>query len=81
MPDLELKPGEYTERKPKGWRWRLQTGHTESPWPALIQFVVASGFVVYFLTNLPAGTSFWVVAGTALFAFFAGAMLMLWTRR
>lgn len=23
MPDFDLEPGEYTERKPKGWRWKL----------------------------------------------------------
>lgn len=29
MPELDLDPGSYRERKPKGWRWRLPWSHPE----------------------------------------------------
>jgi hypothetical protein len=29
MPDIDLPPGDYRERKPAGWRWRLPWSHPE----------------------------------------------------
>ena len=29
VPDLDLPPGDYRERKPKGWRWKLPWSHDD----------------------------------------------------
>lgn len=80
MPDLDLDPGSYTERKPKGWRWRLPWSHPEDTKLPMVMFFVAVGFLVYFFANLPEGTAFGVCIGIAVFAAGAGGMLVLWLR-
>lgn len=80
MPDLDLDPGSYTERKPKGWRWRLPWAHPEDSKLHLVLFLLALGFLAYFFLNLPSGTSLGVCVGIAVFAAAAGAQLMLWLR-
>jgi len=80
MPELDLDPGSYRERKPKGWRWRLPWSHPEDTKLPMVMFFVAVGFLIYFFVNLPAGTSFGVCAGIATFAAGAGGMLVLWLR-
>jgi len=41
VPDFDLDPGGYTERKPKGWRWKLPFDHDDD---AKVPFVVAVVF-------------------------------------
>lgn len=80
MPDMDLPPGDYRERKPKGWRWRLPWSHPEDTKLPMVGFFVAAAFLAYFFINLPAGTDSGVVAGVTTFAAVAGAMLVLWLR-
>lgn len=81
MPHIDLEPGDYDERKPKGWRWRLPWSHPQDTKLPMVMFFIALGFVVYFFANLPTGTSFGVSAGIAVFAFGAGAQFILWLGR
>lgn len=80
MPNLDLDPGEYTERKPRGWRWKLPWSHPEDTKLPMVGFFVAVAFLTYFFINLPSGTDGGVVAGVTTFAAVAGAMLILWLR-
>lgn len=77
MPDLDLEPGAYRERKPKGWRWRLAWSHPEDNKLPLVMFFGALAGLGYFLINLPSGTSFGVCVGIATAAFCAGNLLQL----
>lgn len=81
MPNLELGPGDYTERKPKGWRWRLPWSHPQDTKLPMVLFFVCAGFVGYFFLNLPTGTSWEVSVGIATFAALAGGQFMLWLGR
>lgn len=50
MPDLDLDPGEYHERKPKGWRWKLPWSHPEdNKLPAVTLVAVLGGLVLLYL--------------------------------
>lgn len=80
MPQLDLEPGDYRERKPKGWRWRLPWAHPEDSKLHLMLFLICVGFLVYFFTHLPPATPLGVCIGIAVFAAGAGAQLMLWLR-
>jgi len=80
MPDLDLPPGDYRERKPRGWRWKLPWSHPEDTKLPMVGFFVAAAFVAYFVVNRSAGVPFGEVAGAATFAFFAGGCLVLWLR-
>lgn len=77
MPDLDLDPGEYIERKPKGWRWRLPWSSPEGARLPAAMLIVAGGFSWYFFANMGSNPSPWVVAAGAMFSACAGMMLML----
>ena len=47
MPDLEIDPGDYRERKPKGWRWRLPWSHPVSARTPFVGMLLMLGFVAY----------------------------------
>lgn len=81
MPDFDLEPGDYRDRKPKGWRWRLPWSHAGDTKLPMVMFFLCAGFVAYFMLNLPAGTNFWIVAGSSGMAFAAGCQFMLWLGR
>lgn len=81
MPNIDLEPGEYTDRKPKGWRWRLPWSHPQDTKLPMVLFFVCAGFVAFFFINLPPGTSWEVSAGIAVFAAAAGGQFMLWLGR
>lgn len=61
MKQVDLGPGEYTERKPKGWRWRLPWSHPED---AKLQFIgmlaglVGLGYVFINRDDLSSGLLF-----------------------
>lgn len=75
MPELDLDPGDYRERKPKGWRWRLPWSHPQDTKLPLVMFLACAAFVGYFFINMPADMRT-IAGGTTLFAFFAGACFM-----
>ena len=77
MPEIDLEPGEYTERKPKGWRWRLPLHHPVAARTPLAMMLALFGFLAYFVVNLPTGYELGVVAGVIVCAFIAGAMFIL----
>ena len=80
MPALDLPPGDYRERKPKGWRWKLPWSHDDDvKLPMVMFFVVAAILVATFIyrDELTSGTLFGV---SAMFAFAGGIMFMLWQR-
>lgn len=81
MPDLDLDPGDYAERKPKGWRSRLPWSHPQDTKLPMVLFFVCVGFLAYFFFNLPAGTDFGVSIGIAVAALGAGGQFMLWMGR
>lgn len=41
MPQIDLDPGSYRERKPKGWRWRLPLSHPEDAKMQALYMVIA----------------------------------------
>jgi len=80
VPELDLPPGDYRERKPKGWRWKLPWSHDDDvKLPMVMFFVVAAILVATFIyrDELTSGTLFGV---SAMFAFAGGIMFMLWKR-
>lgn len=77
MPDLDLEPNEYQERKPKGWRWKLPWSHPVSAKTPFVGMLVALAFVAYGVSFAPAGHDIRILGGIAMFAFFAGAMFIL----
>ncbi len=80
MPDLDLEPGGYRERKPRGWRWKLPWGHPEDSKLHLVVFLVMVGFGVYFFLNRHSMSVEHVFGSGALFGALAGANLMLLLR-
>lgn len=81
MRNIDLEPGDYTERKPKGWRWRLPWSHPQDTKLPMVLFFICAGFVVFFFLNLPDGDSWKVAVGIATFAALAGGQFMLWLGR
>jgi hypothetical protein len=79
MQKIDLEPGDYTERKPKGWRWRLPWHHPEDTKLPMVGFFVMAAFGVYFFLNVPA-VAFNLSIGLVTVAFFAGACMVLWLR-
>lgn len=72
MPEIDLEPGNYRERKPKGWRWRLPIAHPEdAKMQALYMVIALAGLGLLFLyrneisseTLVPASAICGVVAG------------------
>ena len=47
MPDIDLLPGDYRERKPKGWRWKLPWSHAEDTKLPMVGFFVCLGWLVW----------------------------------
>lgn len=80
MKQIDLEPGEYQERKPKGWRWRLPWGHPDDNKLPLVMFFVAAGFLVWFFLGrdqMPSDIMFGVAA---VFGIGAGGMFQLFMR-
>lgn len=80
MPDIEIDPGDYRERKPKGWRWRLPWSHPDDTKLPMVMFFVAAAFLVGIFLNLEGMSQFAVFIGTLVFGAGAGGMFMLWFR-
>lgn len=77
MKQVDLGPGEYEERKPKGWRWRVPWSHPDDAKMQALYMVLALcilGFIFINRDELSSGILFGV---TALFAAVAGIMFAL----
>lgn len=77
VPELDLDPGEYRERKPKGWRWRLPWSHPEDSKLHLAMFFVGVAFGAFFFINRDQMSSAHVFGAGALWSGLAVAQLML----
>lgn len=80
MPELDLDPGAYRERKPKGWRWRLPWSHPEDIKLPMVMFFLLAGALGYLLYKTTGADQVWLILGTTAFALPAGVMLALWLR-
>lgn len=80
MPELDLPPGDYRERKPKGWRWKLPWSHAEDTKLPMVGFFVCLGFIVMFYLRRDEASVDMVMLGSGIFAFFAGGCMVLWLR-
>jgi hypothetical protein len=80
LPELDLPPGDYRERKPKGWRWRLPWSHPEDTKLPMVGFFVCVGFIAMFYIRRSEASVDMAMLGTGLFAFFAGGCMVLWLR-
>lgn len=80
MPDIDLEPGDYTERKPKGWRWKLPWSHEDDVKLPLVMFCVAAVALVAVFVTRNDGSRETLFGVTALFSFVGGIMFMLWQR-
>lgn len=74
---MDLDPGDYRERKPRGWRWRLPWSHPDDAkmqFGMLLACAGALGFIYWNREQLSSGLLFGVAAS---FAFVAGIMFAL----
>lgn len=77
MPDLDLDPGSYTERKPKGWRWQLPWGHPEDSKLHMTLSVICAGFLVFFyFQHTTLSTDVALLGGAVLGALVAGNLVL-----
>jgi len=77
MPQIDLEPGSYHERKPPGWRWRLPWSHPEDTKLPLVMLCVMLAGLAYIFFNRDALSSGILFGGTAVAAAIAGGMLLL----
>lgn len=77
---IDLDPGDYHERKPKGWRWRLPWSHPEDTKLPMVGFFVAAGWLGWAFFQRQSLSAEWLFAGAALWGFIAGGCLVLWLR-
>jgi len=79
-PQIDFEPGDYRERKPKGWRWRLPWSHADDvKLPMVMFFICASALVAVFVYRDGVSPTS-LFSGTLAFGFSAGNMLQLWLR-
>lgn len=80
MPNLDLDPGEYTERKPRGWRWKLPWSHAEDTKLPMVGFFVCLGWLVWVFTQRDTLDPVWLFGGATLWAWGLGGCMVLWLR-
>jgi len=80
MPDIDLEPGDYTERKPKGWRWKLPWSHADDTKLPMVMFFIALGGMAYFFAHRTELGPDMAFGAAALCGLGAGGMLVLWLR-
>lgn len=56
-------------------------GNPKDRWLPFLLFCGCLGFVVYIFVSRDQADAGLLIAGAAMFAFFAGALFMMWTRR
>lgn len=77
---MDLPPGDYRERKPKGWRWKLPWGHPEDAKLPMVMFWLLVAAFYFLLLSKADEQQMWLMIGAAAFALPAGAMMVLWLR-
>lgn len=75
--NLDLEPGEYRERKPKGWRWKLPWSHPDDAKMQALYMVLAMGGLIYIFINRDEVSSGILFGITAVAAAVAGIMFAL----
>ena len=81
MPDIDLEPGDYQERKPKGWRWRLPWRHPQDTKTPMVLFFVCLGGLGWLFSVRHEVTTETLFMGVALAGFCAGGQFILWLGR
>ena len=77
MPEIDLEPREYRERKPKGWRWKLPLSHPEdAKMQALYMMLALIGLGLLFVNRDELSTET-LFGAAALCGVAAGIMLAL----
>lgn len=81
MPDLDLDPGDYRERKPKGWRRKLPWSHPQDTKLPMVLFFVCLAALgwVFSVRNEVSPEALFMGAGVA--GLLAGAQFILWLGR
>lgn len=74
---MDLDPGDYRERKPKGWRWRLPWSHPDDAKMQFGMLLASAGALGFIYWNRDALTSGTLFGGAVVFAFVAGIMFAL----
>jgi hypothetical protein len=75
LPELDLPPGDYRERKPKGWRWRLPWSHPEGAKLPAVAALASAAVLFYAIAREPDPR--WWVLGAAAWGFGIGCGIML----
>lgn len=74
MPELDLDPADYRERKPKGWRWRLPWGHAEDTKLPVVMLLVSFAALAYIFVRRDEMATWTLFGVTAVFSVVAGIM-------
>lgn len=77
MPELDLEPGDYRERKPRGWRWRLPWSHPDDAKMQFGMLLACAGALAFVFLTRADGSRETLFGVTAVFAFVAGIMFTL----
>ena len=80
MPDIDLEPGDYTERKPKGWRWKMPWSHPEDTKLPMVGFFVMVAAIAFMFINRSFISTDTLFGGAAMAGAVAGGCLVLWLR-
>lgn len=72
MKQVDLGPGEYQERKPRGWRWRLPWSHPEDAKLQAVYMVLALGALGLIFLNRDELSSALLFGGAAVSGAIAG---------
>ena len=75
MPHIDLEPGDYSERKPKGWRWRLPWSHKDDPKLPLVMALLLLGALGWTFSVRYELSAEYLFGGAAMWSFGFGWML------
>jgi hypothetical protein len=81
MPDVDLDPGEYHERKPKGWRRKLPWRHPQDTKLPMVLFFLSLGALVWVFLHRHEVTAEELFVGTVTAGLIGGAQFILWLGR
>ena len=81
MPDLDLEPGEYSERKPKGWRWKMPWSHPQDTKLPMVLFFLSVGALTWVFLHRHEVSADELFVGTVTAGLIGGAQFILWLGR
>lgn len=81
MPEMDLDPGDYRERKPEGWRWRLPWSHPQDTKLPMVLFFVCLAAMGWVFVNRANLSSEMLFLGGVLTGLGAGGQFILWLGR